>query len=118
MADTERDDGQAAGVLVAEDLDASVALPDRERAPPVAFLRGLEGLGAHRLLEGEDQSGPDGLHDRGGAAEKLPISSGRSAYRRSSASRRARSMWPSASASITTTSATDSRQGSSLEWCS
>ena len=52
------------------------------------------------------------------AAEKLPIFSGRSSYRRSSASSSARSMCPSASAGIGTTSAIDSRHGSSLEWCS
>jgi hypothetical protein len=52
------------------------------------------------------------------AAEKLPIFSGRASYRCSSASSSARSMWPSASAGIGTTSAMDSRHGSSLEWCS
>ena len=52
------------------------------------------------------------------AAEKLPIRSGRSAWRPSSSSSWARSTWPSASSRITTTSAIDSRQGSSLEWCS
>ena len=52
------------------------------------------------------------------AAEKLPIFSGRSAWRTSSASRRARSMSPSASSGISMTSAIDSRQGSSLLWCS
>jgi hypothetical protein len=49
------------------------------------------------------------------AAEKLPIRSGRSAYSTSLRSRSARSMWPSASSAISTTSAIDSRQGSSLE---
>ena len=52
------------------------------------------------------------------AAEKLPILSGRSACRTSSASRRARSIRPSASSGIVTTSAIDSRHGSSLLWCS
>ena len=52
------------------------------------------------------------------AAEKLPILSGRSAWATSSASRCARSTWPSGSSGITTTSAIDSRHGSSLEWCS
>ena len=52
------------------------------------------------------------------AAENEPIRSGRSACAASSASSRSRSMWPSASSGITTTSAIDSRQGSSLEWCS
>ena len=52
------------------------------------------------------------------AAEKLPILSGRSAWAMSSASRRARSIRPSASSGIVITSAIDSRQGSSLLWCS
>ena len=52
------------------------------------------------------------------AAEKLPIRSGRPAWRTSSASRRARSIRPSASSGIVMTSAIDSRQGSSLLWCS
>src|SRR6266511_3637155 len=49
------------------------------------------------------------------AAEKLPIRKGRSAKPTSRASRSARSMWPSGSSPMTTTSAIDSRQGSSLE---
>ena len=52
------------------------------------------------------------------AAENEPIFSGRSAYFSSSAASSAWSMWPSASSWIVTTSAIDSRQGSSLEWCS
>jgi len=52
------------------------------------------------------------------AALNEPMSSGRSACATSSASRRAASMWPSASSGIVTTSAIDSRQGSSLLWCS
>ena len=52
------------------------------------------------------------------AAEKLPMSRGRSAWAISSASRRTVSMCPAASSEMTTTSAIDSRQGSSLEWCS
>ena len=52
------------------------------------------------------------------AAEKEPMISGRSAKRRSSCSRWARSMWPSGSSWMVTRSAIDSRQGSSLEWCS
>ena len=52
------------------------------------------------------------------AALNAPIFSGRSAYATSSASRRATSMWPSGSSGICTTSASDSRQGSSLLWCS
>ena len=43
------------------------------------------------------------------AAEKLPIRSGRSAWRRSSSSSWSRSMWPSASSRMTITSAIDSR---------
>ena len=53
------------------------------------------------------------------AAENAPILSGRS--RRSARARSASavwSMWPSASSGIRTTSAIDSRHGSSLEWCS
>ena len=49
------------------------------------------------------------------AAEKLPIRSGRCAYSSSWADRSARSMCPSASAPMTTTSAMVSRHGSSLE---
>ena len=52
------------------------------------------------------------------AAEKEPIFSGRSAYSSSVARRASRSMWPSASCGIVTTSAIDSRHGISLEWCS
>ena len=52
------------------------------------------------------------------AAENDPIFSGRPAWRTSSASSAARSTWPSASSGMTTTSAMDSRHGSSLEWCS
>ncbi len=52
------------------------------------------------------------------AAEKLPIFSGRPAWRSSSASRWRRSRRPSASSRMTRSSAIDSRQGSSLEWCS
>ena len=52
------------------------------------------------------------------AAEKEPILSGRSAYVSSSAASWAWSMCPSASSRMVTTSAIDSRQGSSLEWCS
>ena len=49
------------------------------------------------------------------AAENDPIFSDRSAYVVSSASSRSRSMWPSASSGMVTTSAIDSRHGSSLE---
>ena len=52
------------------------------------------------------------------AAVNEPIRSGRPAY---SSSRSRRSSWqtpPSASSRIVTTSAIDSRHGSSLEWCS
>jgi hypothetical protein len=52
------------------------------------------------------------------AAEKLPILSGRSAYFFSSCSRCASDTCPSESSSMTTTSAIDSRHGSSFEWCS
>ena len=52
------------------------------------------------------------------AAEKDPISSGRSECRSSCSRRAARSMWPSMSCGMVTTSAIDSRQGISLEWCS
>ena len=52
------------------------------------------------------------------AALNEPILSGRSAYAASSARSRATSMWPSASSGIVTTSAIDSRHGSSLLWCS
>ncbi|HEY6794837.1 MAG TPA: hypothetical protein VI248_09150 [Kineosporiaceae bacterium] len=52
------------------------------------------------------------------AAENDPIRSGRWAYGESSFSRASRSMCPSSSAGISTTSAIVSRQASSLEWCS
>jgi hypothetical protein len=52
------------------------------------------------------------------AAENEPILSGRPWCAASCASSSARSMWPSASSPITTTSAIDSRHGSSFEWCS
>jgi hypothetical protein len=68
VADAERDDGQPSGAVVAEDLDPGVAVPVRQRPPPVTLLGGLDGVGAYGLLEGEDQSGMDGLDDRRGAA--------------------------------------------------
>jgi hypothetical protein len=49
------------------------------------------------------------------AAEKLPILSGRSVYATSFSSSISRSMRPFSSSSISTMSAIDSRQGSSLE---
>jgi len=52
------------------------------------------------------------------AAEKLPIRSGRPSYRTSSSASCARSISPSRSSWIVTTSAIDSRHGSSLLWCS
>ena len=52
------------------------------------------------------------------AAENEPIFSGRSAYSRRAASSRARSIRPSWSSPIVITSTTDSRHGSSFEWCS
>ena len=52
------------------------------------------------------------------AAEKLPIRSGRSRKRLSRARRSSVSMPPSRSSPMATTSAADSRHGSSLEWCS
>ena len=52
------------------------------------------------------------------AAENDPIRSRRSEVSSSARSRRARSMRPSASSPIVTTSAMDSRHGSSLLWCS
>ena len=52
------------------------------------------------------------------AAENEPILTGRSAYSSRALRSRSRSMWPSASCGIVTTSAIDSRHGSSLEWCS
>ena len=52
------------------------------------------------------------------AAENEPILSGRSAYSSSVERSASRSMCPSASCGIVTTSAMDSRQGISLEWCS
>ena len=52
------------------------------------------------------------------AAEKLPTTRGRPAWRASWASSSARSSWPLASSPTATTSAADSRQGRRLEWCS
>jgi hypothetical protein len=52
------------------------------------------------------------------AAENVPIFSGRSAYFSSWVRSSSRSTPPSMSSWITTTSAIDSRQGISLEWCS
>ena len=52
------------------------------------------------------------------AAEKEPIRSGRSAYSFRVLRSWSRSMWPSASCGIVTTSAIVSRHGISLEWCS
>ncbi len=52
------------------------------------------------------------------AAENEPMSSGRCWCVRSALSSASTSMWPSASSGICTTSAIDSRHGSSLEWCS
>jgi hypothetical protein len=52
------------------------------------------------------------------AAENEPILRGRAAYSCRRSRRTEREMWPSRSCGMTTTSAIDSRQGSSLEWCS
>ncbi len=52
------------------------------------------------------------------AAENEPIFNGRSAYAASWTRRSSWSTPPSASCRIRTTSAIDSRHGSSLEWCS
>jgi hypothetical protein len=52
------------------------------------------------------------------AAEKLPILSARSSCEASVRSSAARSILPSTSSGIVTRSAIDSRQGSSLLWCS
>ena len=52
------------------------------------------------------------------AAENEPIFSGRAAWSSRAARRASRSMCPSRSSGITTTSAIDSRHGSSLLWCS
>ena len=52
------------------------------------------------------------------AAENEPISSGRSACSSSRSRRSSRSTPPSLSSLMVTTSAIDSRQGISLEWCS
>ena len=102
---------------------------------------------AHAVAAGGDESGlPEGLQVGGGGGQAesgglgegvdaalalgeqveqfqafavgQPMRSGRWAWRISCSSSRVRSMWPSVSASMTTTSAIDSRQGSSLEWCS
>jgi len=52
------------------------------------------------------------------AAENEPMTSGRPATRASLASRSARSTAPAGVAPTSRTSAMDSVQGSSLEWCS
>ena len=52
------------------------------------------------------------------AAENEPMRSGRSAYSSHAARSASRSMCPSASCGMVTTSAIDSRHGISLEWCS
>jgi len=52
------------------------------------------------------------------AGENEPMSSGRAAYLTSFRSGASESMCPSPSWAITTTSATDSRHGSSLQSCS
>ena len=109
-----------AKVLVSDKL-APQGLEILERAP------GLEvdyrpGLAPEALLEAIREA--DGLVIRSGtrvtaevldAAEKLPILSGRSAYSSSRCASASRSMRPSTASSTTTTSAIDSRHGSSLE---
>ena len=52
------------------------------------------------------------------AAEKAPMSSGRSACSTRRCSSTCVSMWPSRSSGIVMTSQIDSRHGSSFEWCS
>jgi len=54
--------------VAAEHLDAGAAGPAAQDVPPQLVLTGGDKVGAHRLLEGEDQAGPDGLDDDGGAA--------------------------------------------------
>ena len=80
-------------------------VPERQRAVGVQQRRDRAGVG-------EDPG------DVGGSGEAADPQRALSRTGRAGVSRSARSMWPSASSPMTTTSAIDSRQGSSLEWCS
>jgi hypothetical protein len=66
--DQEGDDRQAVGVEVAEDLDGRVGAPRRDRPAHEIGLALDHDPGADRLLELEDQPGPDRLDDRRRAA--------------------------------------------------
>jgi hypothetical protein len=68
VADAERDDGQPGGLLVAEYFDARAAGPAAQHVPPQLLFAGGDQAGTDRLLEREDQPGPDRFHDGGGAA--------------------------------------------------
>ncbi len=77
VADAEGDDRQPAGFVVAEDLDGGVAVPAAQGVAPVAFLRGLDGLGPDGLFEGDDQPGADGLTMAGVAPSSRATGSSR-----------------------------------------
>ena len=68
VADAEGDDRQPRGGAAAEDLDAGAVLPAVQHVPPQLLFAGGDQVGADRLLEREDQAGPDGFDDGGGAA--------------------------------------------------
>ena len=68
----ERHDRQPVRVEVAEDLDVRVGTPGLDRPPQEVLLVRADHVHAHGLLEVEHQAGPDGLHDRRGAA-LLPV---------------------------------------------
>ena len=61
VADDERNDREAAGAAVAQDLDVRVRLPAFDRPLDERFLAFADGLHAHGLLQVEHEAGPDGL---------------------------------------------------------
>src|ERR1700744_2059243 len=68
VADQQRHDRQPPGPLAAEDLDLRVAAPAAQGATPHALLPGLDQVRPDRLLEAENEPGPDRFDDGRGPA--------------------------------------------------
>jgi hypothetical protein len=68
VADHERDDRQALGVPVAEDLDVRVGAPRGDGTPDERLLPFPDHLGADGFFEGEHETCPDRPDDVRGSA--------------------------------------------------
>jgi len=63
VPDHEGDNGEATGVVVAQDVDLRVSRPRLDRAPDEGVLAAANQAGPHRLLQLEDEAGADRLDD-------------------------------------------------------